>query len=744
MLTIVLITPFLFALFLLLLGKFFNFRIKLENKVGYIISCTPAALCAFIALKIWLNHLEGQNFELPGSYWFNWFNSYIMWEVNLNLVSVSMLLLVNLVGFIVLIFSSIYMYEERNLTTFFSYVYLFIGFMNILVFAENLVQFFVGWEGIGICSFLLIGFWNGRFSASKAAFYAMLINKIGDICLILAMCFVMHSASLTYLESGSNEVIYVINGYEITLQEVICCLLITSVFCKSAQIIFHGWLPDAMEGPTPVSALIHAATMVTAGNLLAIKLSPYWVQYNIISQVLIVFGGFTCIIASMIAFSQVDIKKVVAYSTCSQLGYMVLACGLAKYIESLVHCLSHGFFKALLFLASGWIIYVYRHNQSSEKMGGKGLLSVELIYFIIGSGSLVAIPLTSGWYSKEIIIMSCIDGYSCAILSFIAWVAAILTSLYSTKVIYRAFFKSPKDSSVSNENYTEKEVKSGLRWGLSFQIIVSLSLFFLTNFALFFGFYNSVRNFEFNINYLGLTSMGVIYLCIYLGILGIVLRVFSHFLKFSKTILTLCKEYLEFAEVFEAFLEFRMSIRNVKKLFLIKNVDHMERRLIIKSLLSLKVEDILAFLCNIIVKLGQLLIHFVFLVIINVSNYLNKKLVLVALLVGCTIIYYLELLLLMPIISFIFFYSFLTTETVIALAGALHFAEVIKILWYEILSIASWFNERFEKFSYVLVHTLLKVLLGYSKELNKFLKNNISGWAFISFIIILVVAFVVS
>ena len=151
-----------------------------------------------------------------------------------------------------------------------------------------------------------------------------------------------------------------------------------------------------MEGPTPVSALIHAATMVTAGNYLVVKLSSNWAHSTQESYILIAFGAFTCLYASIIALCQIDIKRVVAYSTCSQLGYMVLACGLSMYEESLTHCLGHGFFKALLFLASGWVIYVYRHEQSSSKMGGRGLLSMELVYFIIGSGSLVALPLSSG------------------------------------------------------------------------------------------------------------------------------------------------------------------------------------------------------------------------------------------------------------------------------------------------------------------------------------------------------------
>ena len=801
MLSLVLLTPFLSALVLIILGKIFSFRIKLENVVAYVISCIPAGLSATISVWAWVTHLENQNFSLSGFHWFKWFNNEIFWEENINSLSINMLLLVNLVGFVVLAFSPIYMYEERNITTFFAYVYLFIGFMNLLLFANNLLQLFVGWEGIGICSFLLIGFWSGRFSASKAAFYAMLINKIGDITLLLGAVLVMYNTSQYSFEFTSSEMvnsIYITEGTH--YHKVIFGLLLVSTFCKSAQILFHGWLPEAMEGPTPVSALIHAATMVTAGNYLVVKLSSNWVHSTQESYILIAFGAFTCLYASIIALCQIDIKRVVAYSTCSQLGYMVLACGLSMYEESLTHCLGHGFFKALLFLASGWVIYVYRHEQSSSKMGGRGLLSMELVYFIIGSGSLVALPLSSGWYSKEAIIFGCVNKNVCMMLCFAVWMAAVLTSLYSAKVIYGVFFKAAKESEVSGENLaiTNLESKNGwIRWYI---FAVAISLFLLVNFSLFFGYLNSARNLELHSNHATLTSIEIFNLCVYFFLVGSVFRILESLFHLHKLfriseacelIKTTCKKIRNLREKSKdarwRWHENKMDrVREIR----LDNWRNPIRMSLLEILwqprvyLSLRIRYPLSFLSEhwyylpSYIKLFRLWLyevktafnrpidsagyklfgqafywkvfwmywpyaHMKWSVIRRVKWYYRETKRKILRLVGICLIplvfFQLNLFFLLPIGCLILSYRVCTIQALIGFSKALHFSHIKSRFWNYSLVFISWYNERFEPACYVLIHKVLNAKLNLVKKLSKFLKNNISGWALLAFLMIFLI-----
>ena len=831
MLSLILVTPFLSALVLLILGNVFSFRIKLENVVSYVISCIPAGLCAVIGVWTWFTHLENQNFSLPGFYWFKWFNSEIFWEQNVSSLTVNMLLLVNLVGFVVLAFSPVYMYEERNITTFFAYVYLFIGFMNLLLFSNNLLQLFVGWEGIGICSFLLIGFWGGRFSASKAAFYAMLINKIGDITLLLgAVLFIFNTSqySFEYTSNGIVNTIYETEGTH--YQKVIFGLLLVSTFCKSAQILFHGWLPEAMEGPTPVSALIHAATMVTAGNYLVVKLSSNWVHSAAESYILIGFGAFTCLYASIVAFYQVDIKRVVAYSTCSQLGYMVLACGLSMYEESLTHCLGHGFFKALLFLASGWVIYVYGHEQSSSKMGGRGLFSMELVFFVVGSGSLVALPLTSGWYSKEAIIFGCVNKNICMMLGFAVWMAAILTSLYSVKVIYSVFFSGAKESGIGGENLGVTSLESRNRWIRWFIFAIAVSLFLLVNFSLFFGYLNSARNLELHSNHANLTSIEIFNLCVYFFLVGCVLRVLESLFQLHKV--------LRIFEVCELAKATCKKIRNLKKkrkeamkewhenkmtrvreirLSHCKNSEKLPEVWIVElwskewirakyiylreflsehwyylpsyvKLLRLWLFEVKTFFFKLLSNTGEffdrqtehrnpnlyytgvpirliiwsniayvigrafpwslistyLPLSMVYYFIFNHSRLCyrtNKKRVLrLAKICLIPLVFFqLDLFFLLPVCFFLLSYKVCTLQAIIGFSKALHFAHIKAKFWNYSVVLASWYNERFEPGCYVLIHTVLETKLNLVKKLSKFLRNNISGWALLAFLMIFLI-----
>ena len=683
MFILVLLLPFVSALILIFLGNVFSFRIKLKNVFSYLVSCTPAAISAFIVLWGWITHLEGQTFKLSAHLWFNWFNSTVTWEENVNSLTINMLLLVNLVGFVVLAFSPIYMYEEKNLTTFHAYVYLFIGFMNLLLFAETPLQFFVGWEGIGICSYLLIGFWSGRFSAARAAYYAMLINKVGDITFLVAACYLAFHQSWLEYDLFSYEVIHEIHGYEFSINKVVCSLLLFSVFCKSAQIVFHGWLPEAMEGPTPVSALIHAATMVTAGNYLVIKLSPYWISSVWDSHVLIFFGAFTCIMASMIAFYQVDIKKVVAYSTCSQLGYMVLACGASMYEESLNHCLSHGFFKALLFLASGWVIHVYRHSQSSTKMGGKGILSMEFIYFLIGSGSLVALPLSSGWYSKEAIIIGCVNKNICIMLVFAVWVAAILTSLYSTQIFYRVFIKGAKEAGLEGESTEIERMSTGNQINKQFIYTVCSSLFLLGNFSFFFGYISAARNLEIinefapsNLTFIEVINISI-YILIIMFFVRFILRVVAKIVK-------------------------PMSLKSPRFVITFFNTICYHSK-------------------------AQFTLLEVYMFIYTLS-----------------LVYILNIMYFFPVVISVFSYRVLSKHTIKTLSEALHFGSIQQIFWGRLGSESSWFNERFEPLSFKMIHIKLSLLLASTKKSAKFLRNNIPGWALITSLIVWIVVLLIS
>ena len=333
-------------------------------------------------------------------------------------ISIIMFLVVVTVSLCVHFFSIYYMSNEPYINKFMCYLSLFTLSMLILVTATNFLNLFLGWEGVGLCSFLLISFWNSRIQANKAAIKAMLINRVGDFFLLLASIL-----SFIYFKSINFYVIFSLvhiynkilvftwyplqfgNAIYLTIVDVIAIILIFSIITKSAQIGFHGWLPDAMEGPTPVPALIHAATMVTAGVFLFIRFS-YLFEFSWIALTLLMyFGSLTIIIFGIIGFFQFDIKKIVAYSTCSQLGYMVLACSLSSYNAALFHLASHASFKALLFLIAGCIIHTMSNEQDIRKLNGFFNVSPSLsIMFLIANLSLIGFPFFSGFYSKETII----------------------------------------------------------------------------------------------------------------------------------------------------------------------------------------------------------------------------------------------------------------------------------------------------------------------------------------------------
>ncbi len=378
-------------------------------------------------------------------YMFSWFNLGFLandFGFLFDTVVSSMLILVTFVSFLVHLFSTSYMEGDPHLPRFMSYLSLFTFFMIVLVTSNNFIQLFIGWEGVGLCSYLLINFWYTRIQANKAAIKAMIVNKIGDIGLLLGIIFLWKNSGLVFYNNIFP--LYSILSLE-QFVNWINLLLLIGVIGKSAQIGLHMWLPDAMEGPTPVSALIHAATMVTAGVFLIIRASPLFDSSPLILLLIIFIGSLTAFFSASIGLTQSDLKKVIAYSTCSQLGYMVMICGFSYYSSSLFHLVNHGFFKALLFLSAGSIIHAMSNEQDMRKMGNlKNFTPFSHICIVIGSMSLMGLPFLTGFYSKDLLLELI---YQQHYLSFALWLglgAAFITAFYSFRLIYSSFYNNPQ------------------------------------------------------------------------------------------------------------------------------------------------------------------------------------------------------------------------------------------------------------------------------------------------------------
>lgn len=359
---------------------------------------------------------------------------------NFDKISSSMLLLVCTVSFFVHYFSYSYMGSDPHFQRFISYLSLFTFFMILLILSNSLILLFIGWEGVGICSYLLINFWFTRIEANKASIKAMVMNKIGDLGLLMGMIII-------FIELGglNYELIFsTLSNQNSTINlNLVCIFFLLGVIGKSAQFGLHTWLPDAMEGPTPVSALIHAATMVTAGVFFLIKMSPFFEEFSFALLIILLIGSLTSFFAGTVGLLQKDIKKIVAYSTCSQLGYMVTICGFSFYNLSLFHLVNHGFFKALLFLSCGSIIHALSDEQDIRKYGAlKSFNPITYSCFLIGSLSLMGLPFLTGFYSKDLIIEVC---YSNQYFRFVFWLSlcsAFFTSFYSLRAMYYGFFSS--------------------------------------------------------------------------------------------------------------------------------------------------------------------------------------------------------------------------------------------------------------------------------------------------------------
>jgi len=364
-----------------------------------------------------------------------------------------MLLLVTTVSALVHIYTIGYMQGEPGYARFFSYIALFTFSMLMLVLADNLLQLFVFWEAVGLCSYLLIGHWYERQSAIAAATKAFIVNRVGDFGFILGLLLVFTTFdSLDYATVFANvgpaaakvmNVLEPLGGsLEVSTITVICLLLFMGAVGKSAQFPLHVWLPDAMEGPTPISALIHAATMVTAGVFMVARLAPLYNASPAAMSVVAVVGAITMVLGATIALTQTDIKRVVAYSTMSQLGYMMMACGLGAYAAGMYHLMTHGAFKALLFLGCGSVIIALHHEQDMRRMGGlKNRLPITYWTFVIGSLALAGFPLTAGFFSKDDILVSAwAAGPLGQVLSMSGVLTALLTAFYSFRLVFVTFW----------------------------------------------------------------------------------------------------------------------------------------------------------------------------------------------------------------------------------------------------------------------------------------------------------------
>ena len=394
------------------------------------------------------------NIYIPLWNWFNIGNLYNNITIQFDTIVCSMLILVTSVSLFVHIFSISYMNGDPHLPRFMSYLSLFTFFMIVLVTSNNLIQLFIGWEGVGLCSYLLISFWFTRIQANKSAIKAMVMNKVGDIGVLLGIIMLWIFIGSTDYSTIFSSLNYMFNNT--FWLEISALLLLIGVIGKSAQIGLHTWLPDAMEGPTPVSALIHAATMVTAGVFLIIRMSPFFDHSPSILIIIVLLGSITAFFTSTIGLTQNDLKKVIAYSTCSQLGYMVMICGFSQYNTGLFHLVNHGFFKALLFLSAGSIIHALSDEQDIRKMGIMKIITpFSYIAIFIGSISLMGLPFLTGFYSKDLLLELI---YSEHYLSYAFWlgiIAAFMTAFYSFRLIFFTFFNNNQTSIKNFKNSHE-------------------------------------------------------------------------------------------------------------------------------------------------------------------------------------------------------------------------------------------------------------------------------------------------
>ena len=423
-----------------------------------IMTCAPmvlAAVCATVIFgRVALGHSSMVVTLAP---WIVSGDFALNWALKVDPLTAVMLVLVTWVSSIVHIYSVGYMSHDEHKPRFMAYLSLFTFAMLMLVTADNLIQLFFGWEGVGLCSYLLIGFWFKKETACAAAVKAFLVNRVGDFgfALGIAALFMTFGTvqfdaifpAATAFHADTPEANWFILGFQFPVLDTICLLLFMGAMGKSAQFLLHTWLPDAMEGPTPVSALIHAATMVTAGVFMLARMSPLFELAPTALMVVTYVGAITAIFAASVGLVQNDIKRVIAYSTCSQLGYMFFACGVSAYGAGVFHLFTHGFFKALLFLCAGSVIHAMGGEQDMRKMGGIWRhIPYTYAFMWIGSLALAGIPWFAGYFSKDTILEAAYaagttQGYVAFVLGVIA---AFMTAFYSWRLLFMTFHGKPR------------------------------------------------------------------------------------------------------------------------------------------------------------------------------------------------------------------------------------------------------------------------------------------------------------
>jgi NADH-quinone oxidoreductase subunit L len=444
------------AIFLPLLGAFIAgfFGRLTGDRFAELVTCALLGLSALLGIALfWTVAIEGHGFTVPLFSWINAGDLQVSWALKFDTLSAVMVAVVTIVSAMVHIYSIGYMEGDRGVPRFMAYLSLFTFFMLMLVTADNFVQLFFGWEGVGLCSYFLIGYWYDRPAANSAAIKAFIVNRIGDFGFALGIFAVYGIFNSLQFETVFNEApdfahnSVTFLGYQVDALTLASVLLFVGAMGKSAQIGLHTWLPDAMEGPTPVSALIHAATMVTAGVFMVARLSPLFEYSQTALAVVAVIGGTTACFAATIGMAQNDIKRVIAYSTCSQLGYMFFAAGVSAYGAAIFHLMTHAFFKALLFLGAGCVIHAMSGEQDMRKMGGlwrRIPYSYALMW--IGNLALAGIFPFAGYFSKDKILEASWAAGS-GVGYYVFWLGtftAFLTAFYSWRLLFLTFHGEPR------------------------------------------------------------------------------------------------------------------------------------------------------------------------------------------------------------------------------------------------------------------------------------------------------------
>ena len=451
-----------------------------------IITSLLVSISAILSLFVFYNVIVNQYEEnIIIATWINSGSLDVNWSMRIDPLSAVMLVVVNLVSALVHIYSIGYMSHDPHKPRFMAYLSLFTFAMLMLVTSDNFIQLFFGWEGVGLCSYFLIGFWFKKETANAAAIKAFIVNRVGDFGFALGIFLIFYLFGTVNYEEVFSQIPTITEqklnflGIETKAIDLICVLLFIGAMGKSAQILLHTWLPDAMEGPTPVSALIHAATMVTAGVFLVVRCSPIYEYSELALNLITIVGMTTAIFAATVALVQTDIKKIIAYSTCSQLGYMFFATGVGAYNVAMFHLFTHAFFKALLFLGSGSVIHAFKDEQNINAMGGVWKkLPYTYALMIIGTLALTGFPLLSGFYSKDAIIEFAYlrgntTGYYAAGIGIFT---AFLTSIYSWRLIFKTF----------HGNYNNKNIK--IEETHESPLVMIIPLIFLSIGAIFSGF----------------------------------------------------------------------------------------------------------------------------------------------------------------------------------------------------------------------------------------------------------------